>query len=113
MHLLLSTPRGHIRARLVETPEDFRAGMRRYTRPVPLLFLFQGRGYHPFTMKGVPFQLDMIFLNGNRVVDSFTAPADANGPFVGQSAYDTVLELTAGDGRRHELFPGVSIDGLP
>lgn len=110
----LLAPRGQIYVRLLDrfNSDDFAIGMRRYPKPVPLLFAFGERGFHPFTMKGVPFPLDMVFIDRDLVVGVLTAPANRHGPFAALTPYTTVLELAAGDARRLGLVDGVRVGGL-
>jgi uncharacterized protein len=67
-----------------------------------MLFIFQTANRYPFWMKDMKFNLDMIFINNNKIVSIFQnvpAPKNANAnlpTYAPSSAANEVLELNAG-----------------
>jgi len=105
----LLTPRGSLIAARVRTRDQRANGLRPYSAPFPMLFLFARAAAHPFTMKGVGFDLDLVFLRAGRVVDVLRAAAGSLGPLRGRGRYDAVLELPAGDAAWCGLLVGAVV----
>jgi uncharacterized membrane protein (UPF0127 family) len=65
-----------------------------------MLFIFQTANRYPFWMKDMKFNLDMIFINNNKIVSIFQnvpAPKNAKLPtYAPSSPANEVLELNAG-----------------
>lgn len=79
-----------------------------------MLFVFDKPGIYPFWMKGMQFSLDLIWLNGDRVVDVATLPPPASGDVIPAThtplhLADKVLEINAGTAKALGIEPGVGI----
>ena len=62
-----------------------------------MLFLHQSSDRHVYSMRGMRFPLDFVFINQGRVVDfQEKVAADFAGEISGREAYDAILELPAG-----------------
>jgi len=81
-----------------------------------MLFVFKKADYYSFWMKNMKFPIDIIYINGNRVitvVSNAPIPADANGNLEvyqpkGQS--DKVLEINAGLAEKYNIKEGSTIN---
>lgn len=87
----------------------FRHGLKAGTG---MLFVFDEEGIFPFWMKNMQFPIDMLWLDRNkRIVDiKANVPACTVDPcpvYTPSQVALYVLELPAGDARRHDLIPGV------
>lgn len=79
-----------------------------------MLFLFGTRAQHGFWMKGMRFPIDIVWLDGGRVV---TVLADVPHDLLRQLAVrmptapaDAVLELPAGQAAAHGVAEGATLD---
>jgi len=81
-----------------------------------MLFLFTKPGYYSFWMRSMKFPLDIIFINGNKIV-SFAenarpaASVNQSPPiFQPQSPADKVLEINAGLVKKYEFKKGDAVN---
>lgn len=79
-----------------------------------MLFIFPSRGIYPFWMKDMHFPLDMIWIDGDRIVEIATLPPPASSTIVPAThtplhAADKILEINAGTAKEMGLKPGVRI----
>lgn len=79
-----------------------------------MLFLFEGPSIYPFWMKDMHFPLDIIWINGDRVVEITTLPPpDRDHPIpathVPTRRADKVLEINAGKAKELGLQNGVRV----
>jgi len=77
-----------------------------------MLFVFDRPGQHGFWMWGMEFPLDIIFINGDRVVGVYENlpvldPDESNPPIWGkQLVSDRVLEINAGLAKKYDIKVG-------
>lgn len=79
-----------------------------------MLFVFEGEGIYPFWMKDMRFPLDMVWIDGDRVVDIATLPPpDPGAPVPARhipfTKADRVLEINAGEAERLGLMVGSQV----
>lgn len=79
-----------------------------------MLFIFPSRGIYPFWMKDMHFPLDIIWIDGDRIVDIVTLPPPAPGALLPPShtpthLADQVLEINAGEAKTMGLKIGVRV----
>jgi len=79
-----------------------------------MVFVFDAPEPRAFWMKNCHFPLDMVFaLADGRVVDVLEGvppcAADPCPSFPSKAPADTVVELTAGEARRHGVVPGARL----
>ena len=61
-----------------------------------MLFVHDTPGRHAYVMRGMLFDLDFIFINGDKVVDiARNVAQEYSGEVVGAADYDKVLEVNA------------------
>ncbi len=84
-----------------------------------MIFLFSSAQKYPFWMKDMRFPIDIIWINGGRIVDiTENAPVPSeSGPipsFSPNQAADAALEVNAGYAQAHDLAVGmkVSVTGI-
>jgi uncharacterized membrane protein (UPF0127 family) len=80
-----------------------------------MLFLYDEPGHYGFWMQGMRFDLDMVWIRGNVVVDittdvSHREPERVQRP---REPADRVLEVVAGTARRHRWSPGAVANFQP
>jgi uncharacterized membrane protein (UPF0127 family) len=75
-----------------------------------MLFLYEEPAFHRFWMKGMRFDIDIVWIRGERIVDvSHRVPhvPGGNGPIVAPAELaDKVLEVNAGYAAAHGWRPG-------
>ncbi len=72
-----------------------------------MLFLFSENKKHSFSMRGMNFDLDFIFIRDDEVVDiKKNVDKDYNGNVIGRIAYNQVLEIGAGQADAQEFSIG-------
>jgi uncharacterized membrane protein (UPF0127 family) len=75
-----------------------------------MLFLYEEPAFHRFWMKGMRFDIDIVWIRGDRIVDvSHRVPhvPGGNGPIVAPAELaDKVLEVNAGYASAHGWRPG-------
>lgn len=76
-----------------------------------MVFIFEKPRFHLFTMKGMKFPLDMIFITGGAIVEireGVRYPENGEEPQLIESSEeaDIVLEVNSGFARAHELMVG-------
>lgn len=102
---------------VARTPEQIAQGLmfRESLAPASgMVFVFDAPGPRAFWMKNCHFALDMVFsLADGTVVDVLEnvppCEADPCPSYPSRSPADTVLELTAGEARRHGVLPGARL----
>lgn len=102
-----------LRAEVADTPERRERGLggrERLAEGRALLFPFERAARHPFWMKDMRFDIDIVWIRGDRVVDLHSAvPHDAPGPlrtYRPDVPADLVLEVPAGTAERHGWAAG-------
>lgn len=80
-----------------------------------MLFLFPASTITSFWMKDMNFPLDIIWINGNKVVDVWAnAPAPTNGAspaiYTPKAAANAVLEVNAGQANAQGITVGSTLD---
>jgi len=130
-----SLPRGRVtiqgqtvEVEVAHTPADRQQGLSGRASLAPgkgLLFLHPQKGTHRYWMKDMGFAIDLVWIDGDRVVGvthrAPPAPADADEAslplYQGPGTYDTVLEVPAGYARAHGFAAGqrvaIDFDGPP
>lgn len=84
-----------------------------------MLFIYENLGIYPFWMKQMNYDLDIIWINGDKVVD---ITENARKPFLseydkptvlyyGQQPFDRVLEVNSGWVKKNKIFVGDQIRG--
>ena len=75
-----------------------------------MLFLFAKSDYYSFWMKGMHFPIDIIFINGNKVIDIFPAVPiatnDALPTYTTKGKADKVLEINSGLTKNYKIKIG-------
>jgi len=107
-YFLPKSPRAEINGHvfslyLARTSDEQAAGLARF-RTIDqnrgMLFLFNKPDYYSFWMKNMQFPIDIIFINGNKVVAIFQkVPISLNGNlpvYTTKTKADKVLEINAG-----------------
>jgi hypothetical protein len=80
-----------------------------------MLFVYTYSAKHAFWMNGMNFDLDFIFINGDKVVDikeNVPAPKDGESPvaIIPTSASDKILEVNSGFVAKHKLKIGDRVE---
>ncbi len=82
-----------------------------------MLFVFPTSGRHPFWMKGMNFAIDIIWINGNKIVDiapGAAPPIAGSDPqvLIPREEADFVLEIASGGAalRRWKIGDEIKID---
>lgn len=81
-----------------------------------MLFIFKNPDFYPFWMKDMSFPIDIIYINGDRVVTvikNVQPPTDANAELTvyrPTEKADKVLEVVAGYADKHDITEGTTID---
>jgi len=71
-----------------------------------MLFLYDHKERYPYTMKGMSFPLDFVWLDGNRIVD-ITKSVLPNTPVVlPEVPIDKVFEINAGEADLYDIKLG-------
>jgi uncharacterized membrane protein (UPF0127 family) len=101
---------------LAETPEEQSVGLAKYKKidtNQGMLFLFNKSDYYSFWMKNMQFPIDIIFVNGNKVVDIFqNVPVSLNGElpiYTTKTKADKVLEINASLAKKYDIKIGSEI----
>ena len=102
---------------LARTPEQIAQGLMFRESLAPssgMVFLFDEPAPRSFWMKNCHFALDMVFALGDgTVVDVLEGvppcAADPCPSYPSKAPADTVVELTAGEARRHRVAPGTRL----
>ena len=105
---------------VARTPEQVAQGLMFRESLAPgtgMVFLFDAPRPQAFWMKNCHFALDMVFtLKDGKVVDVLEnvppCEADPCPSYPSSSPADTVVELTAGDAKRHGVVPGARLSFL-
>jgi uncharacterized membrane protein (UPF0127 family) len=105
---------------VAKTPEQLAQGLmfRESLAPASgMVFLFDAPRPQSFWMKNCHFALDMVFtLRNGTVVDVLEdvppCAADPCPSYPSRAPADTVVELTAGEAKRHGLVPGAHLTFL-
>ena len=105
---------------VARTPEQTAQGLmfRESLAPASgMVFLFDAPRPQSFWMKNCHFALDMVFaLKGGTVVDVLEnvppCGADPCPSYPSKAPADTVVELTAGEAKRHGVVPGAHLSFL-
>ncbi|MBU0540562.1 DUF192 domain-containing protein [Patescibacteria group bacterium] len=79
-----------------------------------MLFVFDEAGFYPFWMKDMTFALDIVWVNGNKVVEvaSLEPPLVTNpnpAAHIPTHRADSVLEINAGQASALGLTPGIFV----
>lgn len=80
-----------------------------------MLFVFDNPDFHSFWMKEMKFPIDIIFINGDKVVTVFgqvNPPSSLNSELVlyqPEEKSDKVLELNAGTSKKYNIKKGTVI----
>lgn len=79
-----------------------------------ILFLFEYPGLYPFTMRGMFFNLDLVFINGDKVVDTaenVQRPENNQEPqkIFAKREFDKVLEVNGGVIKKLNIHIGDSL----
>lgn len=76
-----------------------------------MLFLFEEAGKHPFWMKGMKFDIDIIWISGNRIVDiKKNVSREKEEVIVPIFPADKVLEISAGQSEEFNIKAGDEVD---
>lgn len=71
-------------------------GRKKFCSNCGMIFEFENPGLHTFTMRGMNFPLDIVWINGNKIVDiSKNVPVDTRTISPGKKV-DRVLEIPSG-----------------
>ena len=105
---------------VARTPEQTAQGLMFRESLAPssgMVFLFDSPRPQAFWMKNCRFPLDMVFtLKDGQVVDVLEnvppCAADPCPSYPSRAPADTVVELTAGDAKRHGVVPGARLSFL-
>lgn len=98
---------------LATTPKDREIGLAKFDKienNQGMLFIFQNPDYYSFWMKNMKFPIDIIFINGDKIVDIFqNVPVATQSPlptYVTNIKADKVLEINAGLSKTYEFKKG-------
>jgi len=101
---------------LAKTAEEQSIGLAKYKEidmNQGMLFLFQKPDYYSFWMKDMRFPIDIIFINGNKVVDVFqnvpVSPNDNLPIYTTKTKADKVLEINAGLSNKYGIKTGSEV----
>ncbi len=91
------------------------SGREKLDKNAGMLFVYSQAGRHAFWMKGMKFNLDFIFINGDKVVDiraNVPAPKNNEPPatIIPREPADKILEVTAGFAAAHRLKIGDKVE---
>lgn len=81
-----------------------------------MLFVFETAGIYPFWMKDMSFPIDIIFLNGNKIVTIYAnVPAPKKNSqslllYPPKEPADKVIELNAGKAKEYDLHEGQTLE---
>lgn len=81
-----------------------------------MIFTFEKPDYHAFWMKGMKFPIDIIFLDGNKVITFYTdvpPPTDASEDLMlyqPDEPSNRVIELNAGEAEKAKIKPGQTLN---
>ena len=76
-----------------------------------MLFAFEHPGMYAFTMRGMKFPLDFIFVNENKVVGTEkNIPPQHSGQIMADTDFDRVLEVNAGFVEKNDIQIGDSVE---
>lgn len=113
----LSVDRTKISLEIADEPAERQKGLSN-RKSIPenqgMLFIFDGPDYHEFWMKDMQFPIDIIFLNGTKVVTVYgNVPPMAQGDevFYGpDEPADRVIELNAGQAEKYKIEKGTTLN---
>jgi len=98
---------------LAQTSGEQSVGLAKYKKidmNQGMLFLFPKPDYYSFWMKNMQFPIDIIFINGNKVVHVFQkVPVSLNGNlpvYTTKTKADKVLEINAGLASKYNIKVG-------
>ena len=118
---LPKTPSAEINGRvfslyLAQTSGEQSVGLAKYKKidmNQGMLFLFSKPDYYSFWMKNMQFPIDIIFINGNKVVHVFQkVPVSLNGNlpvYTTKTKADKVLEINAGLVKKYGIKVGTEV----
>lgn len=103
----------NFRVELAKSPaERYRglSGRESLQRDEGMLFVFEKSGQYPFTMRGMLFSLDFIFVNEDKVVSIIEkVKTNTKEPIVSKENFDKVLEVNAGTCEHYSIKIGDKI----
>ncbi|TAK03608.1 DUF192 domain-containing protein [Patescibacteria group bacterium] len=109
----------HVTAEVMDTPTARAQGLSgrdRLEEGKGMLFLFDTKAAHGFWMKGMKFSIDIVWLDGDKVVTVLPdVPFDRMHQLVIRmptAPADKVLELPAGYAKSHGIVEGATLDIL-
>jgi uncharacterized membrane protein (UPF0127 family) len=98
---------------LAKTSQEQEVGLSKFTRinnNQGMLFIFQRKDYFSFWMKGMKFPIDIIFINGCKIVDIFqNVPVPTSNTFstyTTRQKADKVIEINAGLTKEYGIKAG-------
>jgi len=101
---------------LAKTEQEQAIGLAKFNKinkNQAMLFLFPKADYYSFWMKNMKFPIDIIFINGNRVVDVFKKvpvwPNDNLPVYTTDAKADKVLEINAGLSDKYKIKIGTEV----
>lgn len=109
----------NIQVELAETDQEKQIGLSQtqsLNDDEGMLFIFNNPDFYPFWMKDMKFPIDIIFINGDKVVTLFKnvqPPSDENAELTvyrPTERADKVLEVNAGYADEHDIQEGTIID---
>ncbi len=104
-----------ISAEVAKTTAQRMAGLSNRTslaRTSGMLFVFPTRGLHSFWMKDTKIPLDIIWIDGQTVVDRVTLEAESDAiipQYTPKKPADFVLELNKGSADTHGIYVGTDV----
>jgi uncharacterized membrane protein (UPF0127 family) len=107
-----------VHAELARTPSERERGLSGRDSLAPdraMLFVFEARERHPFWMHDMRFDLDLVWIAGERVVDVShrASHLDPDRILEPRVPADRVLEVVAGTALAHGWGPGDPVDIEP
>jgi len=104
---------------IADTPEKHQKGLSgRKSLPDNrgMLFTFEKPDYYSFWMKDMQFPIDIIFVNGKKVVTVYsevpppTSPSEELLLYQSDAVSDRVIELNAGEAKKDNIKKGDTLD---
>lgn len=102
---------------VAKSEEDKQVGLSKYHRlpeNTGMIFLFDKPGFYSFWMKNMNFPIDILYINGDRIVTIYKnqKPAESGNPPVlnPKEESDKVLEINAGLSDRYKIEEGDKVE---
>ncbi|SRR5581483_2072325 len=101
---------------LAKDEKDKQIGLSKYSKidqDKGMLFIFDKADFYPFWMKDMKFPIDIIFINGNKIVTIYAEVPTSNGNLIlytPTEPADRVLEVKAQTSTKYNFKVGDSVE---